>query len=519
MISGSLKSRYIAKLSTNFVGLAINVVTQAIIPRGLGPKAYGDFNFLSSCMLPLMSFFSLNTSIGFYTKLSQRQNEFGLISFYFQFTGLAFIVMFLFIAGSQLAGISNIFWIDQNIRYVYMAALWAALIWMTQLLIQVADAYGLTVSTEMARIAQRCLGLVLILVLFLLDQLNLTNFFFYHYGILFLLVILFIWIIDRKGHSFFREWRLRKDQVKGYVKEFYEYSHPLFVYGVFGMIIGILDRWLLQKFRGSVQQGFFGLSSQIGVACFLFTSAMTSIITREFSIAYGNNDLREMARLFRRYVPLLYSIAAFIGCFVCIQAQEVTYIFGGAKFAGATFPVMIMALYPIHQTYGQLSGSVFFASGQTKLYRNIGIFSNVLGLALVYFMLAPPEKMGLNAGATGLAVKFVIIQFIAVNVQLFFNARLLNLRFIKYLGHQILCVGCFFSFAFLSKIVIDGIGLLGDKIIINFILTGILYSVMVMVLCYFLPLVLGLRKDDVSNLVNTGFNILKKNDSSDCRHR
>ena len=510
MPASSLKTRYAAKLSTNLVGLAVNMVIQAIIPRGLGPKAYGDFSFLSDSFSQLMNFFSLSTSIGFYTKLSQRQGEFGLISFYFKFTGLSILALFIFVLGSQLTGFSNIIWIGQSIRYVYMAAVWGTLTWLAMLVGQVADAYGLTVSTEIARIAQRCLGLVLILVLFFLNQLNLATFFFYHYAILLLLLLLFVWIIGRKRHSFFQDWHLGKDRIKGYINEFYEYSHPLFLYAIIGIIVGILDRWLLQKFAGSVQQGFFGLSYQIGAVCFLFTSAMTSLITREFSIAFSKNDLGEMARLFRRYIPLLYSIAAFLGCFACVQADKITYIFAGGKFAGATLPVMIMALYPIHQTYGQLSGSVFFAAGQTKLYRNIGLVFMLLGLPLVYFLLAPTDKMGFNTGAVGLAWKFVIIQFIAVNVQLFFNARLLNLRFINYFGHQILCVGFLIGVALLSKIVVGQVGVLQNKIIIGFLLSGALYSIMVMAMVYFLPVVFGLRRDDVTRLAASGIKMLKR---------
>lgn len=52
----SLKKRYLAKLSANLIGLPISIVTQAIIPRGLGPKACGDFHFLSN-FLPRLPVF------------------------------------------------------------------------------------------------------------------------------------------------------------------------------------------------------------------------------------------------------------------------------------------------------------------------------------------------------------------------------------------------------------------------------------------------------------------------------
>ena len=45
-----------------------------------------------------------------------------------------------------------------------------------------------------------------------------------------------------------------------------------------------------------------------------------------------------------------------------------------------------MALYPIHQTYGQLCGAVLYSSGKTNIIRNISIPFQILGLILVAFL-------------------------------------------------------------------------------------------------------------------------------------
>ena len=497
----SLKKRYLAKLSANLIGLAINLVTQAIIPRGLGPRAYGDFHFLTTFFTKVVSFLDMGTPTVFYAKLSQRQQDFGLISFYLRFGGLVSLFLIIFVGCIRMTGIYSTFLPDQVPFYIYLAGLYGVLSWFSQILDKMADAYGVTVSTEIARIIQRGLGLALILELFVSNRLNLTNFFFYHYFILIFLALAFIWVMGRKGHSLRRNWKLTLDQIKAYTKEFYNYSHPLFTYALVGLIVGILDRWMLQRFAGSAEQGFYGLSLQIGVLCFLFTSAMTPLITREFSIAYGANDLQEMAKLFRRYIPMLYAIAAYFACFIAVQADKVTVIMGGDTFHQAVLTVTVMAFYPIHQTYGQLSGSVFYATGQTALYRNIGITFMLIGLPVTYFLIAPVNMLGLNAGATGLAIKMVSLQLIAVNVQLYFNARLLKLRFWRYVGHQIVSVGCLLGVAAISMFVIDkGLGL-HDKIILSFLLSGILYTIMVMISGYVQPVLFGLQRRDIHSLV------------------
>jgi O-antigen/teichoic acid export membrane protein len=310
------------------------------------------------------------------------------------------------------------------------------------------------------------------------------------------LAVSFGWIIKKHVASIGVCWKIPKHQILTYAKELYQYSHPLFVLALVGLFVGILDRWFLQVFSGSVQQGFYGLSYQIGAICFLFTSAMTPLITREFSIAYAKQDFTQMSYLFRRYIPLFYGIAAFFSCFFAMQAKNVAYIIGGAKFLDASLSIAIMAFYPIHQTYGQLSASVLLATAQTGLYRNIGIAFMIIGLPITYFLIAPVDMMGLNTGSMGLAIKMVLIQFIAVNVQLYFNSKYLKFSFLKYFAHQIVCVGCLLLLVWLSLKVVDYLQI-SSNIVINFLLNGIIYSISVAGLTYFLPSLFGLTRKDI----------------------
>jgi len=491
------------------VGLIIYVVTSAVIPRGLGPKAYGDFNFLTSFFVTITAFLDMGTSVAFYTKIANRQKEFSLVAFYLYFSGLISLLMFVVVFITAVTTLHLTLWPDQGILYVSLAALWAMMTWYAQVLNQMGDAYGLTVRTEMARISQRVLGLAIIITLFLLDRLNLLNLFFYHYVILLCLSLSFVWIIEKQGVSFRQSWRLSRKQLKSYVHEFYTYSHPLFTYSLIGLFIGIFDRWVLQFFSGSVQQGFFSLSYQIGAGCFLFTSAMTPLIMREFSIAFGDKDLSRMASLFRRYIPLLYSITAYFACFVAMQAGKVTHIFGGAQFHEATIVVAIMSFFPIHQTYGQLSGSIFFAADQTRLYRNIGIIFMLASLPVTFFLIAPVQMMGLGTGATGLAVKLVLFQFITVNVMLYFNAKLLHLNFLRYFGHQIVSVAALAGIAFISVTLLNHVSLLESRAIASFILSGILYTILVVCLILLFPPIFGITRADIFSLERKMISIIR----------
>ena len=76
----------------------------------------------------------------------------------------------------------------------------------------------------------------------------------------------------------------------------------------------------------------------------MFVSAMTPLVMRELSIAWGQRDLQLMGRLVNRFAPLIYAVAAYFACFSMAEGPALVRIFGGAEFTAAILPVQIMAL-------------------------------------------------------------------------------------------------------------------------------------------------------------------------------
>jgi O-antigen/teichoic acid export membrane protein len=260
------------------------------------------------------------------------------------------------------------------------------------------------------------------------------------------------------------------------------------------------------KIAGPIQQAFFGLAFKLSAISFMFTGAMTQLITREFSIAHGNNDKVQLATLFRRYIPLLYFISSIFSVFFITNAEVFTNIFGGDEFRNGTIPVAIMLLYPIHQTYGQLSGSLFYSTGQTKLYRNIGISIMPLGLVFTWLALSPNHFGGFELGALGLAIKTVFLQFIAVNVQLYFNSKYLKLSFLKYLIHQFFTLIILFSIAFLSK---WAVSLLINSLVLSAFLSGVMYLIFILLVIYIFPQIISMMKQQRDEYILKGLQMIK----------
>ena len=155
-----------------------------------------------------------------------------------------------------------------------------------------------------------------------------------------------------------------------------------------------------------------------------------------------------------------------------------------------------MTMFPIYQAYNQLNGSLLKATNQTKLFRDIGISIAVIGIPISYFLLASRGGWGLNLGASGLAVKIVVLQIITVNLRLWFNAKYLKLKFLRFLFHQALILLVFSILSLAAKMISDFII---SQSICAFLLAGLIYTILVLSLLYYFPQTLLMSRDTLHN--------------------
>ena len=495
----SLKKRYSFKLFASIISGIIGAILIAIVPKALGPIAYGQFVYLQDFFMKIIGFLDMGSSIAFFTKLSARHTRKELITFYFLYSIVVLFVVLIFIFTINTFDYTQVILPDIPNEYIFMGLFFGFFTWVTQIFIKISDAYALTVSVELIKIGHKVVSLLLLLYFVYFTAFDLNSYFLFHYIALFsfLLVLTYLFI---KKDIFTKGLLSLNFNFKNISKEFIEYCHPLLVYSIIGLIVGIFDIWLLQKYAGSIQTGFYGLAYSLAAMCFIFTSAMTPIITREFAKSYEQKDIENMRKLYFRYIPMLYSLAAYFGVFIAMQSETVLAIFTDERFQDAYLVLMIMAFYPIHQTYGQLSGSIFYAIGQTKLIRNIAFVSQPIGMLLsfgfVYLM---------EFEAVGLAMKMIIGQVIGTNIQLYFNSKFLNFKMKSFVFHQMYSVSFFVVLAYAASNIIHF-----ESQVVYFLVSGVIYTFFVIIGAYIFPLVFAITRDEIKEFLLRLKSVIKK---------
>ena len=102
-------------------------------------------------------------------------------------------------------------------------------------------------------------------------------------------------------------------------------------------------------------------------------------------------------------------------------------------------------------------------------------------------------------GAVGLAIKMLVFQFLLVNIQLFYNSKLLNLNFLKLLRHQIFCILTFLILAILAR---HFSNLIYTQPVSSFIMCGICYTLLSILVVYFFPSIIGMTEVEFQNAKN-----------------
>ncbi len=422
----SIKTRFLATLFINIARIGLGFISGIVIARGLGPADYGNYNFLLGSFGSITALLDMGTPTAFYTFLSQKKRGMKFYIYYFLWTLIQFLVILSLIAvifpGSWLEKI----WLGHKkgmIVMAFMASFMMNKVW--QIATYAGESIRATIIVQLHNIIIAGLYLCLVFIMFFLQCLSIQNIFIIIALIYFLLSFL---LMNRlKADLTVKE----KVTLSDIINEFKAYCAPLVFYSIAGFFYSFADMWLLQKFGGAVQQGFYSIGLRFSSICLIATTSILQVFWKEIAEANASGNRQRLYYLYTRISRALCFIGAAGACFLIPFSREILIFLFGSKYETGWLCLAVMFLYPVHQSLGQINGTYFFASAQTRLYTKIGIFFMIISIPTAYFLLAPSSGAikGLGLNSTGMALKMVILQAIGVNVSTYYISRVSGWKF------------------------------------------------------------------------------------------
>lgn len=497
--NSKLSYRFIFKIITNLLTAFFNFIFAIIIPRALGPANFGLFELINSNMNQLISMFSVGTNGAFYTKLSQRPNDISLIKFYLK------ILLLIFIIISALIFISS-FYIDydlvlsleNSLLYIFFSLIYCYGLYLLNTSKDACDAYLLTIKNEIFIILYKFLGLIIVLLLFINDYLNIHTLYLKEITVS-LVIPLTSFLIIRK-HWSNNIIQPVYSKFKDLISEFWNYCHPLIVVTFVSAIGTIIDRWILQSFSGSIEQGYFSIALRLSSVSLIFASALSSLIVREVAVYTKKKKYSKLRVLMLTSLKSMYVLVSFFSVFIYLFSEEITLILFGEEYLGAVISVSILIFYPMHQVYGQYTSSFLLGSSLTKIHRDITIFSTILAIFLSWIFIAPKDLYGLELGSIGLSLSLVTVNLITTNIRLQFITKKLDLRFFEFIFHQIASFIFIFCVGYFIKLIID---LFNLSFYNNLIIHFTVFLTVFLLMCLNSTFLTGFKKNRLKDMIKT----------------
>lgn len=486
----SIKKRYIIKFSSNLLSAGINSLLFIKVAKELGISDYGNYEYVSQILAVFLATILLNFPQAIFTLVSQKlcdENFKSYIAIGSRILVLLIASLFITLFFASYGSLYPTLFPGIDRSVFIQGLVFSFLIYIQQYLSFLYDAKGKTLAFELYRTSASVSRLLALFIVGMDNNVTIEEVF---RGQSIALVLTNI--IPLYKLSTFSKLNDQKQKLTREIISFWKfYSTPLLFYSVIGFISEGLDRWMIQKFYGSFEQGSFQLSAKIGSIIFLFSASMTQIFGREIAVSFGQNNFDRLRNLFYK-TRFFFYITSGLSAFAIVNIEGIIKLSTIPMDHSKIGMLQIMLLFPIHQTIGQLAGIFFNSTNRNKIYSVWGTAQILSSIIITYFLIAPSSNLipGLNLGAWGVAFKMVALQFIGTNVLTYINCKFLNVRFSDNFLYQLIILALCFLMGILTKLVAEFL----TSSNLNLIIVSLgLYSTALVITSFAFPKLVGLK--------------------------
>lgn len=497
----SVNVRFFMTLIVNVAKTILGFATGVVIARKLGPSDYGDFNFLLASFASITTLIDMGSSSAFYTFLSQKKREKVFYVYYVLWLIVQFVLISLLVSVLFPETWRKAIWLGHTKGVIFLA--FAASFTMTkiwQAVSQIGESVRETIIVQKYSLVLTIIYFFIIAVLAWTETISINRLF----GVTIILHLLFSVLLAKRLKEYLID--VEKGDSGKVLKEFLDYCKPLVIYGAAGFIYSFADTWLLQKFGGAIEQGFYSIALKFSTICLIVTSSILSVFWKEAAEAHKQNNKERLYKLFTKTSQSIFFVGAFMACFLIPFSRDLIRLFLGTAYE-ATWPSLaIMFLYPVYGALGQISGSYFYSISETKIYSTIGIIGQCISVPITYLFLAPKTAAipGLGLGSIGLSIKTVAFTMIMVNVMIYFICKISKWPKNFFYQSQIIIFLLIISFAsrWLAMVIV-GHGNFPYPDLIIMAASAIFYFVLAGGLAYKVPALTGFKRQELLDFLKT----------------
>ena len=395
-------ANYMFKIAGTILAGLSNIFFLFVMPKLLGPAAYGLYVYVQNFWLQIFSFMEVNSTTYFAQQVAKSRAGQKLRNVYFSY----WLVIILFCVA--IAGLVPTF-VTTTKSVLFLGLLAFGTFFATQQMLKLCDGAGISKVSESVRIIYRFGLITLFFTLFFRKEISLELYLqiFSFLNVIYLGALLYVF------NRYMRQNKGAFDSVSflKIIKDAYNFCAPIFV-GSLLISAGLLfDFWLLKSEFGAEEVGRYSYSLMLFATVSFLSAALQPLYHRVFSIAQA----RHYHRLKRLYLTTSLSAVvcvALIGSVLFVLLGPLIISRGSPFAVDDMMPILlVICTYPVMQSIGQVLTAVIYAGEEVLFVRSVYSAASLLGLPISYVLIKISDL-----GAVGLAIKLVFIQSISLGL-------------------------------------------------------------------------------------------------------
>ena len=346
----------------------ITFATGILIARELGPSEYGEITFLLGSFIAIRALLDMGSSSAFYTFISRQPRSNRFFRIYLNWLGLQFLISLALVSLIIPSGLFEKIWLGQfrgTVALAFMATFIQQQIW--PMIGQIGESARKTIQVQLLNIAVACIYLAVIWLLFRFDNISVLNVLWALISVYGIAAILGYRLLRPKTAENLPE----SKSFQQILNEYWIYCKPMLGLAVAGFIYSFADKWMLQRFGGATQQGFFQIASQFAQISLLATVSILNIFWKEVSEARAKGDYGRVSVLYKKINRSLVILSAAIAGLLFPWSKQIIAVLLGPIREAWQYLLSVSVSYPsVHRAN---CGTMFMAVETPKYVSSISL--------------------------------------------------------------------------------------------------------------------------------------------------
>ena len=366
-MSGNLSKRVLFSITLTSSRGGITFLIGIILAKFMHVSEFGLYSYLVAIFLSIRVLVDASSTDAFLTFLSEKDRDIRYISYFFGWLLLQLLFTVSLIAALIALQLEELVFATEDLELIFLALLATFVqvsIW--QAVVNMSESQKKTIAIQFIWLACVLMYAGSVILFATNSSIDIKTVFW---------TVIFFWCFSSiAGLYLYKPTRYETStKIRTFVIDYWSYSKPLIILGLAGFLFEFFDRWMLQVWGGSVEQGYYSAAKLFLIPPTILSVSVLKIYWKEVVSLLSQKNHERFVTVYSTLCTLILLICSVYVGLIFPQLQYLISLLLNQTYIDGLLTFYVLLLYSIHQGIGQINSATFLAAKYTYDHSVIGI--------------------------------------------------------------------------------------------------------------------------------------------------